>query len=134
MNVALVAAGVLGLLAAAIHGIAGEVLVVRKLSPRGLPSTTFGGAVMTRTMIQVSWHIATFAFLTAGCSLLLSGSVLDNEAGRAIALVGATAFTGFAAVALGLGVAHTRSLRPLVRHPGPAALAATAALAWWGAL
>lgn len=134
MNVPVLAAGVLGLIAAAIHGIAGELLVVRKLSPRSLSSSVFGGPVMTKAMLQVSWHIATVAFLVAGCALLLAGAVLDRETGRAVAVVGASAFTGFAAVTVGLGAAHTRSPRALVRHPGPAALAVTAALAWWGAL
>jgi hypothetical protein len=49
-------------------------------------------------------------------------------------IVGAGASTGFAAIALGLGAAYTRSLRFLFRHPGPAVLTATAALAWWGVL
>ncbi len=42
--------------------------------------------------------------------------------------------TGFAALAVGLGAAYTRSPRFLFRHPGPAVLTATAALAWWGVL
>jgi hypothetical protein len=51
-----------------------------------------------------------------------------------LALVAASAFTGFAALALGLGAATTRFPRSLLRHPGPVVLTATAALAWWGAL
>jgi hypothetical protein len=35
---------------------------------------------------------------------------------------------------VGLGAAYTQSPRSLFRHPGPAVLTATAALAWWGAL
>ena len=134
MNGPLIAAGCLGVLAAAVHGGAGEVLVVRKLSLATLPPTNFGGPRMTKAMIHVSWHATTFGFLTAGCALLLAGTVLDGDAAQGISVVAACAFTGFAAVALGLGAAYMRSPRFLVRHLGPVALAATAALAWWGAL
>ncbi len=134
MDVPLIVAGSLAILGAAVHGVGGELLVVRKLSPAMLPSSRFGGPVMTKTMIHVTWHLTTIAFLTVGSALLLSGSVLDGDTARGIALVAAGAFTGFAAVAVGLGVAYMRSPRSLLRHPGPAVLTATAALAWWGAL
>ncbi len=134
VNVPLIVAGSLGILGAAIHGGAGEVLVVRKLSPGTLPSTSFGGPQMTKTMIHVTWHLTTIAFLTVGSALLLSGSVLHGDAARGIALVAAAASTGFAAIALGLGAAYRQFPRALFRHPGPAVLTATAALAWWGAL
>ena len=133
-NVPLIVAGSLAILGAAIHGVAGEVLVVRKLSPAMLPSSRFGGPRTTKTMIHVTWHMTTIAFLTLGFALLLSGSVVDDEAARAIGLVAAVAFTGFAALAVGLGVAYSRSPSSLFRHPAPAVLTATAALAWWGAL
>jgi len=89
---------------------------------------------MTRSMIHVTWHLTTVAFLTVGSALLLSGSVLHSDAARGIALVAAGACTGFAAVAVVLGAASTRSPRSLLLHPGPPVLTATAALAWWGAL
>jgi hypothetical protein len=133
MNVPLIVAGSLAILGAAIHGAGGEVLVVRKLAPGMLPSSRFGGPRSTKTMIHVTWHTTTVAFLTIGFALLLSGSVLDGDAARGIALVAAAASTGFAAVAVGLG-GGVRSPRSLLRHPGPAVLAITAALAWWGAL
>jgi hypothetical protein len=134
VNVPLVVAGSLAILGAAVHGVGGELLVVRSLSPGMLPPSRFGGPQMTKSMIHVTWHTTTIAFLTVGCALLLSGSVLDGDAARGIAVVAAVASTGFAALALGLGAAYTRSPRSLFRHPGPAALTATAALAWWGAL
>jgi hypothetical protein len=134
MNVPQIVAGSLAVLGAAIHGLGGEILVVRKLSPQMLPSTRFGGPAMTKAMIHVTWHIATIAFLSVGFGLLVSGSVLHGDAARGIGLLAAGAATGFAALALGLGAARTRSPRSLFRHPGPAVLTATAALAWWGAL
>ncbi len=134
MNVPLIVAGSLAVLGAAIHGVGGEVLVVRKLSLEMLPSSRFGGPKSTKTMIHVTWHMTTIAFLTVGSALLLSGSVLDGDAARGIGLVAAAASTGFAALAIGLGAAYARTPRFLVLHPGPAVLTATAALAWWGAL
>jgi len=134
VNVPLVLAGSLAIIAATIHGVAGEVLLVRKLSPGTLPSTRFGGPRSTKTMIHVTWHVTTIAFLSVGCALLLSGSVLHGESARGISRFGAGVATGFAVVAVVLGAAPARSPRSLLRHPGPAVLAATAALAWWGAL
>jgi hypothetical protein len=134
MNVQLITAGSLAVLAAAIHGGAGEVLVVRRLSPETLSASALGGPRMTRAMIHVSWHVTTIAFLAVGIALLLSGSVLEGDAARAVGLVAAGMSTGFAAVALGLGAADTKTPRSLLRHPGPVALTLVAALAWWGAL
>jgi hypothetical protein len=134
MDVPLIIAGCLAVIGAGIHGIGGEVLVVRKLSPELLPSSRFGGARTTRTMIHAAWHLTTVAFLTVGIALVVAGSALDGDAARAVALVCATAATGFAAVVLALGAADARSPRALLRHPAPILLSATAALAWLGAL
>ena len=134
MNAPLIAAGSVAIVAAAIHGAAGEVLVVRKLSPARLAPSPFGGPVLTKAMIHASWHLTTIAFLVVGAALLISGSLLDGDAAQAIGLAGACAFTGFAAVVVGMGAAYMRSPRYLLRHPGPAVLTATAALAWWGAV
>jgi hypothetical protein len=133
-TVPLIIAGSLAVAGAAIHGVGGEVLVVRKLSPEMLPSSSFGGPRTTMAMIRASWHITTIAFLTVGSALLLSGSVLDGDASRGIALVAAAASTGFAAVVVGLAIADAGSPRFLFRHPGPVLLTLVAALAWWGAL
>jgi len=134
VSVPLIVAGSLAVLGAAVHGVGGEVLVMRKLSPEMLPPSRFGGPRTTRTMIHVTWHMTTVAFLTVGVALLLAGSIVDGDAARGISLVAAAASTGFAALAVGLGGAYARSPRALFRHPGPAVLTATAALAWWGAL
>ena len=137
MNAPMIVAGSLAILGAAVHGAGGEVLVVRRLSPGMLPSSRFGGPGMTKAMIHVTWHMTTIAFLTVGSALLLSGSVLDGDTARGIALVAAAAASGFAVLAVGLGAAYAkppRSPRSLFVHPGPVVLTATAALAWWGAL
>jgi hypothetical protein len=136
VNIPLIVAGSLATLGAFVHGVGGEA-VVRRLSPGSLPSSRFGGSRMTKSMIHITWHTTTIAYLTVGCALVLAGSVLHGDTARGIGLLAACASTGFAAIALGLGAAYTRSprsLRSLLRHPGPAGLVATAVLAWWGAL
>ena len=133
MDVPLIVAGCLALLGAAIHGVGGELLVVRRLSPETLPPSRFGGPRMTRAMIQAAWHLATIGFVTVGVALLLSGSVLEGDSARAMGLLAAAACTAFAALVLGVGGAAL-SPRALFRHPAPTLLSATAALAWWGAL
>ena len=133
MNVPLILAGALAILGAAIHAVGGEILV-RALSPGTLPASRFGGPRTTKTMIHVTWHMTTIAFVTVGTALLLSGSVLDGDAAHGIGVVAAGASTAFAALAAGLGAAYARSARSLLRHPGPIVLILTAALAWWGVL
>ena len=130
----LIVAGSLAVLGAAVHGVGGEALVLRKLAQGALPSSRFGGPRMTMSMIHVAWHMTTIAFLSVGVALLLSGAVLDGDTAQGIALVAAGTASGFAVLALGLGAAYTRSPRSLFRHPGPAVLTAVAALAWLGAL
>ena len=134
VNAPLIVAGFLAILGAAIHGVGGELLVVRKLSPGTLPSSRFGGPRTTKAMVHVTWHMTTIAFLTVGSALLLSGSVLHGDAARGIGLVAAGASTAFAALAVGMGAGYSRSPRSLLRHPAAAVLTATAALAWWGVL
>jgi len=130
VNVPLLIAGSLALLGAAVHGVGGEVLVVRRPSPRGLPSSPFGDPRMTKAMIRVTWHMTTIAFLTVGSAVVLPGSVLHGDTARAIGLVAAGASTGFAAIAV--GGAFAQAPRALFRHPGPALLTAVAVLAWSG--
>jgi hypothetical protein len=134
VNGPLIVAGSLAIIGAAIHGVAGEILVVRKLSLGTLASTRFGGPRTTKAMIHVTWHTTTVAFATVGCALLLAGSVLHGDAARGTGLLAAGASTGFAAIAVGLSAVYTHSPRSLFRHPGPVVLTVTAALAWWGAL
>ena len=119
VNVPLIVAGSLAIVGAAIHGVGGEVLVVRNLSPAMLPSTRFGGPRTTKAMIHTTWHITTVAFLTVGFALLLSGSVLDGDTARGIAVLAAAASTGFAAIAVGLGAAYANPLDPCSSTPAP---------------
>ena len=136
MNAPLLVAGSLALLAAAVHGAGGEVLVVRRLSLGGLPSSPFGGPFMTKLMIRATWHMTTIAFLTVGVALVLSGSILHGETARGTGLVAAWASSGFAAIALAGGFTQVaQAVRkhefPFI-HPAPFGLTAIAVLAWWG--
>jgi hypothetical protein len=135
VNVPLLLAGTLATLGAAVHGVGGELLVVRRLSPAMLPSSRFGGPRTTLAMIHATWHMTTIAFLTVGFALLLAGSILDGDAARGLGLLAAAASTGFAGLTVGLGASSVRSAASaFLHHPAPALLTATAALAWWGAL
>ena len=128
----LVIAGSTALLGAAVHGIGGDRLVVRKLSVESLPSTTFGGAHRTKLMIHVAWHMATVALLAVAGAALLAGTVLEGDTAQAFGLLAAVASTGLAIVALGLLAAY-RETPMLIRHPGPPVLVAIPTLMWLGA-
>ena len=132
MNVPLILAGAIVVLGAAFHGVGGEFAVVKRLSPAMLPSSRFGGPRATMSMIHVTWHLTTIAFLSIGVALLVAGSALHGDTARGIGVVAAGACTGFAALTVGLGAASARTPRFLLRHPAPALLTLTAALAWWG--
>ena len=75
-----------------------------------------------------------FAGGRSGLSADIVGAWRSAPTARGIGLLAAGASTGFAALAVGLGAAYAQSPNFLLRHPGPAVLTATAALAWWGAL
>jgi hypothetical protein len=94
VNGPLVVAGALALLGAGIHGIGGQLLVVRRLSPDVLPASPFGGPRMTKTMIQAAWHLTTVAFVAVGVALLVSGSVVHGDTARGMAAVGAGRVVG----------------------------------------
>ena len=132
MNAPLIVAGSLAIIGTAIHGVGGEVLVVRRLRLQMLPPSPFGGPATTKFMIRATWHMTTIAFLTFGSALLLSGLVLHGDTARGISMVAASASTAFAALAV--GGACVRGPRALLRHPAPVMLSAVAVLAWWGAL
>src|SRR5438046_10506402 len=87
MNFPLLVAGSLALLGAGIHGVAGESLVVRRLSPGGLPSSPLGGPGMTKTMIRTAWHVTTVAFRSVSSARALSGAGPNGDTARATGLV-----------------------------------------------
>ena len=134
VNAPLIVAGSLALLTAAIHGTAGETLLLRALPASVLPSSRFGDSAMTKTIVRITWHIVTATFLTFGVALIAAGSVLDGDAARAAGVVAAAAYTAFWAVGIGIAAASTRSARFALVHPAPLLFSLILALAWWGAL
>ena len=135
MNVPFALAGVLALTGAAVHGIAGEKLVVTKLGTETLPSSPFGGSSFTKLMIRATWHITTIAFLVMGAALTACAPGASSEACRGIGRVTALAYSGFVALTIGL-VARRFLARPgprtLPKHPAPLLFVMVAVLAWWG--
>jgi hypothetical protein len=138
MNPLYLTAAALSLMAAAIHGAAGERLVVTRLPKKDLPVTSFGGPAMSLLMIRVSWHIATLVFAAMGVALALCswGAISMAGACPGIARLVAVCFGGFFVLALGLVAARRGGLdlRPMIRHPGPFVFAAVALLAWLGSI
>jgi hypothetical protein len=135
MNVPFAIAGALALVAAFIHGAAGEALVVTKLRTEVLSPTPFGGASFTKLMIRVTWHITTIAFAVIGSAMAVCAPGGSGEACRGVGRVASISFTGFAALTFGLAVMSQgpRSLlRTVRRHPAPVIFVLVAALAWWG--
>ena len=134
MNVPFLVAGVMSIAGACIHGVGGEILVVRKLTD--LPSTTFGGRSMTKSMIQISWHIVTIGFLTFGVGMAVCGGSAGSGACDGIGLAAASAFTAIAAMTFGVLI-HQMGVRQVVRtvlfrHQAPLAFVVVATLAWAG--
>jgi hypothetical protein len=133
MNTALLVAGVLSFVAAAIHGIAGDVLLVRRLDVATLPRTPFGGPAGSKLMIRVCWHLVTTTFVVLGAALVACGFDDAHDACRRTGILVASAFSAFAAITIAAGV-RTYGPAGILRHPAPALLTGIAVLAWWGTL
>jgi poly(3-hydroxybutyrate) depolymerase len=86
---------------------------------------------MTKTMIGVTWHLTTIAFVELGALEIYAAGV-SGGASRALELLAAGTATAFAALAIGAGLRHGPAA--LLRHAGPLALATVAGLTWWGTL
>jgi hypothetical protein len=132
VNIPLLLAGVMSFVAAAIHGI-GDVLIVRRLDVGSLPSTRFGGPAASKHMIRVTWHLLTATFMVLGTAMVVCGFDDTHDACRRTGIIGASAFSAFAAITIAWGAARSGPAS-LFRHPAPVAFILTAALAWWGAL
>ena len=134
MNLPFAIAGALALVAALIHGAAGEALVVSKLRTEVLSPTPFGGPSFTKLMIRVTWHVTTIAFAVIG-STMAACAPGTSEACRGVGQVASISFTGFAVLTFGV-VAMTQGPAALTktvrRHPAPLIFVLVAALAWWG--
>ena len=138
MNVELFVAGILSVVAAAIHGGVGDA-IVRRIDPSGLPSNAFGDPGVTWLLIRVTWHLMTATFAVIGIALIVVGLAPEADAARGVALLSGTLFSTYIIVAAVFvlrryGVRGLRDQPKLLRHPGPAIFVATTALIWWGGL
>lgn len=129
MNPQFLAAGLLAIAAAAIHGGAGEVLLLRNVSVAHLPSSRFGGPIATMVMIRVTWHVATLTFAVIGFGLMTCGFLGTGDSCRGIGVMAGSSFSGFFLLAIVMGL---RGGMRLFGHKGPLAFLVVAALAWWG--
>lgn len=130
MNAPFLAAGVLALLGAAIHGGVGERALLRHVHRDALPRTSLGGRATALSMIRASWHMVTIAFTAFGAGLLACAGSGAGESCAGVGRLAAASFAGFGALAVTLAL--RRAPRMLVRHPAPLMLTAVALLAWWG--
>lgn len=136
MNLPFAIAGALALLGAAIHGVAGEALVVTKLHTKVLSPTPFGGPTMTKLMIRVTWHITTLAFVVIGSAMVACATAGSSQACGGVGRLAAISYASFATLAVGLGATQGPRdlLRTLRRHPAPLVFVLVAGLAWWGSV
>jgi hypothetical protein len=130
VNVPLFLAGVLSFVAAAIHGIVGDALLVRRLDVGSLPRTRIGGPAASKVMIRVSWHLLTATFVVLGAAMVACGFDDAHDACRRTGILAASAFSAFTAITIASGARNAS----LFRHPAPVAFTVIAVLAWWGAL
>jgi hypothetical protein len=131
VNVPYVIAAGLAVVGAAVHGLGGEVWILRRLRTDTLPSTPFGGPRPTRVMIGVTWHLATVTMAVMGASLLGCGGSTPGAHCSGVGRLVATLFAAFALLSVLQGVT-LRQPRLLFRHLGPWVFAAVAVLAWVG--
>ena len=132
MNTQFLIAGVVALVAAGIHGVAGEMLILRRLSAGELPSSRFGGPGATMVMIRVTWHIVSATFLAFGLALTTCAFGAQGGSCRNVGLLAAGSFTAYLALSVWIALQGPRAL--LSRHRAPVAFLVVAVLAWWGTL
>ncbi len=137
MNIQLVVAGILSLVAATIHGGVGDA-IVRRIDPSALPSNPFGDPDVTFLLIRVTWHLVTGTFGVIAIALIATGLDPHSSAARGVAVVSGALFSAYTVLAALLvlvryGIRGLRGRPRLLRHPGPALFVSTTVLIWWGA-
>ena len=137
MNIQLFVAGILSVVAAAIHGGVGDA-IIRRVEPSALPSNPFGDPGVTFLLIRVTWHLVTGTFVVVGVALIVTGLDPSSAATRGVALLAGALFSAYTVLAAILvlmryGVGGLRRQPRLLRHPGPALFVSTTVLIWWGA-
>jgi hypothetical protein len=121
-------------MAVVVHGYVGHRLIVARLTPHRLFSTSlFGNADRTRRVIVVTWHAVTAAFATSAVMMFVwsFGTVAGDSGPLFVSLM----HVSFALVAL---VVIGRRIGALWRRPVPMAFATVmtivALMGWLGSL
>lgn len=130
MNTHFLSAAALILCAAAIHSGLGESWILRRLDPKNLPPTPFGGPAATHKILRASWHLLTMVWLVLAAALVLSASQPVDPRGQGVGLVIGAIFA-----TMGGGIVASSLLgnpRMLLRHPAWLFFLVIAALAWAG--
>lgn len=130
MNLPLLAAGALSLMAASIHGVVGD-RIVRRIDAGALPSNPFDG-ISTMLLIRVSWHLVTIAFVVLGVALVVVGIEPEIEGAKGIAYVAGAAFVSWSIFAFIAGLKNG-GVGIVKSHPAPLIFLLTVGLILWGA-
>ncbi len=131
MNIPLFLAGLLSALAALIHPVAGEYLLVRHLQSSQLVTTPFGDGDISRRILRVVWHVATLDFFLSAVVLFIMALTDLIPQSQYIARFIALHFLGY--TLLIWGVAGRRFFYVLLHVPQWLLLLSIGVLAWWGA-
>jgi hypothetical protein len=130
VNWKLVAAGVVMLFGAALHGIVGDE-VLRKIGRLQLPPNPFGSPADTKVGVRLTWHFGTAAFAFLGAWLLATGLRPWAAFAVGVTYLSGTFLSFLALTALGVRF-YRHGLAGLFGNPGPLLLGAAAILVWWG--
>ena len=133
MNIPLVIAGGIALVTALIHGIVGDVALVRKIKVEALPSTPFGGPAGSKALIRASWHLLALVFAILAIALFVSGIRDSSDFAPGVAYLAGAMYTAFAVTTMGVAIARSGA-RGLVTHPAPLIFTVGCAVIWWGAI
>lgn len=124
------AAGLLSLLGALVHGGVGEARLLRHVRAEDLPRTRLGGPGTSLLLIRASWHLVTVTFVVLGAGLVVCGGTGGGASCVGVGRLSAVGFGAFAVLTLALPL--WRPPRRLPRHPAPILFITIALLAWWG--
>jgi hypothetical protein len=131
LNWRLVAAGVVMLFGATLHGIVGDD-VLRKIGRLQLPANPFGSPADTKVAVRITWHFGTVAFAFLGAWLVATGLRPRAAFAVGVTYLSGTLLSFLALAALGVRF-YRHGLAGLFKNPGPLLLCVAAILVWWGA-
>jgi hypothetical protein len=130
MDVGLGIAGFICVAMAFGHTAIGVRWVLPSLTEESLPSTPFGRASMTVSMVRVTWYIVTVFVLGLG-GIFLSLSLAEGADPKTLVLRWfAVMWLAATGMAVSVAMRRTRNLRGLLRLPVPFLWVVVAVLCW----